>query len=285
MKKKTVFGKIIIVGRTNVGKSTLFNKFIKSKLSIVSHKVHTTQNHITGIYTLKNIQYELIDSPGLQCRYNNIDKKKLSNTFNLINETNIIIFLITSFIWTQQENKLLEYIQKQKIKYILAINKIDLVKNKKLLLPFLLKMNTLIPNKEIFLISAKKNVLVENLLNYINTLLPERAHKYPAYQKTTCTTKFLVEEIIRETLINLLNKELTYSFSISVINFYQDDKKKYTILGIVKTKNHRHKKIIIGSNGKKIQQCIDYSKIKIQKFLKNKIDLKIQVTIKKIHAH
>ncbi|VFP81459.1 GTPase Era [Buchnera aphidicola] len=281
MKKNTFFGKVLIVGRTNVGKSTLLNQLIKSNVSIISHKKNTTQTHITGIYTNNLIQFELIDSPGLKNNYfNKIEKKKLRDTFNLINETNIIIFLINSFVWTQEEDRLLKYIQKNNNNYIMVINKIDLIYNKTLLLPFISKINKLIFNKEIFLISAKKNIYLKNLLIYIKKKIPISNHKYLDNKKTTCKKKFLVSEIIRETLINLLNQELVYSFTIFITDFYKNIKNKYIISSFIFIKNIRHKKIIIGKKGIKIKKCKIQSQYKIEKLFKKKIYLNIHVKIK-----
>ncbi|VFP77741.1 GTPase Era [Buchnera aphidicola] len=281
MKKDTFFGKVLIVGRTNVGKSTLLNQFIKSNVSITSRKPNTTQLHVTGIYTSNITQFELIDSPGIQISHKNyLDKKKLRNTYNLIQETNIIIFMITSFVWTAQEKKLLEYIKKKNKTYIVVINKIDKIKNKKSLLPFIFKISQLTKNHEIFLISAKKKMYLKKLLTYINKKLPISKHKYSDNVKTICTKKFLTAEIIRETLINLLNQELVYSFIVSISRLYQDKKKRYIIECIIFVKNIRHKKIIIGSKGEKIRQCCRISRYKLEKLFKEYIFLNTQVKIK-----
>uniref|UniRef100_A0A451DF79 GTPase Era n=1 Tax=Buchnera aphidicola (Cinara pseudotsugae) TaxID=2518978 RepID=A0A451DF79_9GAMM len=281
MKQDTFFGKVLIVGRTNVGKSTLLNQFITSNISITSRKPNTTQLHITGIYTSNVIQFELIDSPGIQIGNKNyLDKKKLRDTYNLIQETNVIIFMITGFVWTTQEQKLLEYIKKNNDKYIIVINKIDKIKNKKSLLPFIFKISQLIENHEIFLISAKKKMYLEKLITCINKKLPISQHKYLNDVKTTCTKKFLTAEIIRETLINLLNQELVYAFTVSIYHLYQDANKRYIIECIIFIKNIHHKKIIIGSRGKKIKQCYRISRYKLEKLFKEYIFLKIQVKIK-----
>ncbi|VFP81083.1 GTPase Era [Buchnera aphidicola (Cinara kochiana kochiana)] len=278
--KKSIFGKILIVGRTNVGKSTLLNQLINANISIISRKPNTTQTHITGIYTDKLTQFELIDSPGIKNKYSNIEKKKLRDTFNLIQEVHIIIFLINCFIWTNEETKLLEYIKKNNSNYIIVINKIDCIKKKKLLLPFIYKINQLTLNHEIFLISAKKNIYLKNLLIYINEKLPISSHKHLNNQKTNCTKKFLISEIIRNTLMNLVNKEIVYSFTVEIFDFYRQKNEKYFINSIVFVKNKRHKKIIIGYKGKKINQCKEQSQYKIEKLLEKKIYFKILVKIK-----
>ncbi|VAX76489.1 GTPase Era [Buchnera aphidicola] len=280
MKKDNVFGKIIIVGRTNVGKSTLVNQLIQSNISIISHKIHTTQTHITGIYTSKNMQLEVIDSPGLQKKYYNyIDKKKIRDTIHLIDESNLVIFLLTCFVWSVQEKKLLKYIQKNNNQCILVINKIDLIDDKKLLLPFILKISSLAPKNEIFLISAKKKTCLEYLISNIKKILPKSNHKYPKYKKTTCKKKFLISEMIRETLIHTLHQELAYSFKIFINEFYQKNNGEYFIFSTILAKNLRHKKIIIGKKGKKIQKCQLHSRYKIEKFLNKKVNLKLKICI------
>ncbi|VFP84928.1 GTPase Era [Buchnera aphidicola (Cinara splendens)] len=281
MKKNTFFGKVLIVGRTNVGKSTLLNQFIASNVSITSRKPNTTQSYVTGIYTSNVTQFELIDSPGVEISHKKyLNKKNLRNTYNLIQETNIIIFMITSFVWTSQEQQLLDYIKKNNDTYIVVINKIDKIKNKKSLLPFIFKISQLTENHEIFLISAKKKMYLEQILTYISKKLPISQHKYLNDVKTTCTKKFLTTEIIRETLINLLNQELVYAFTVSVSCLYQDKKKRYIIECLIFIKNIRHKKIIIGYKGEKIRQCCRISQYKLKKLFKEYIFLKIQVKIK-----
>lgn len=280
MTKKKIFGKIIIVGRTNVGKSTLLNQLIKSKISIISKKKNTTQTHVTGIYTSNFMQCELIDSPGLNYQHQTgIEKKRISETYNIIRQSNMIIFLITCFVWTEIEQKLLEYIQKNNYNYVIVINKIDLINNKKLLLPFLDKMNKIINNHEIILISAKKKKYLKELIFYIKKSLPISNHKYSYKKKTTCTKKFLIQEIIRETLIHLINQELVYSFQVHIIKFHKNIKNQYIIISAILVNNLRHKKMFIGSNGKKIKQCNKYAKKKIETFFKKKIYLNIQVQI------
>ncbi|ABJ90634.1 GTPase Era [Buchnera aphidicola] len=282
MQKKTFFGKIIIVGRTNVGKSTLLNKLIKSNISIISRKPNTTQKHIIGIYTYKLFQFEIFDSPGLQDKYHNIiEKKKIRDTFNLINESDIIIFLITNFIWKNIEIKILNFIQKKKKKYIIVINKIDLITEKKKLLPFILKISKFAPNSEIILISAKKKKFLDILLTNIKKKLPIANHKYISTKKTIYKEKFLITEIIRKTLMHLLYKELVYSFIISDVILNKNIKNKYIIFCIIIVNNKRHKKIIIGKHGEKIQKCILYSIKKIEKTFKKKTLLKIKIKIKK----
>ncbi|VFP78157.1 GTPase Era [Buchnera aphidicola (Cinara cuneomaculata)] len=280
MKKETIFGKVLLVGRTNVGKSTLLNKLIKSNISIISRKPNTTQTHLTGIYTDKLIQFELIDSPGINYIYSNIEKKKLRDTFNLIHEVNIIIFIINSFIWTNHERKLLKYIKKHNDNYVIVINKIDYIKKKILLLPFIQKINKLTVNHEIFLISAKKNIYLKNLLIYIKKTLPTSFHRHVHTKKTTCTKEFLIAEIIRNTLMNLVNKEIVYSFIVEISDFYQQNNNRYFISSIIFVKNIQHKKIIIGYKGAKINQCHIRSQNKIENFLKEKIFFKILVKIK-----
>lgn len=281
MKEDTFFGKVLIVGRTNVGKSTLINQFITSNISITSRRPNTTQTHVTGIYTSNAIQFELIDSPGIQVSYKNyLDKKKLRDTYNFIKDTNIVIFIIASFVWTLQEKNLLEYIKKKNNEYIIVINKIDKIKDKKSLLPFIFKISQLTENHEIFLISAKKKMYLEQLLTCIKKKLPILNHKYSDHIKTTCTKKFLIAEVIRETLINLLNKELVYAFIVSISYLYQDTKKRYIIKSVIFVKNIRHKKIIIGSRGKKIKQCCCKSQYKLEKLFKEYVFLNIQVKIK-----
>lgn len=282
MKKNSHFGKIIIIGKTNSGKSTLLNKIIGKNISITSHKYNTTQKNIIGIYTEKNIQYEIIDSPGIPKNDKHVlfDISK-KNIFKIVKTSNLVIFLISELQWSIIEEKIFQFIRKNNNNYVIVINKIDLIKNKKMLLPYIEKIKKITYNAEIILISAKKEKYIEDLLEFIKKKIPIADHKYSTKKIFKNDIKFLISEIIRGEMINLLNKEIPYQITIKILNIYKNLNNEYVIKSGIFVYKKNHKKIIIGCNGQRIKLCSLKSRLKIGKYFNEKIHLKLWVYIKK----
>lgn len=281
MNKKEYFGRIIIIGSTNVGKSTLINQIIGKKISITSHKINTTQKNIVGIYTNKNIQYEIIDSPGFLNICKKTIKKIANNIYRLIDSINLIIFLVSNFKWSESEAKVLKFLQKNNYEYVFAINKIDLIKKKSLLLPYINNLKKNSNNKNIFLISAKKGIYIENLLNFIKKKIPVENHRYKNKEISKNNKKFFISEIIRGELINILNKEIPYNISVNIYKILTVNKYEDTIYGFIIITKKKYKKIIIGCQGQKIKLCGIRSRIKLEKYFNKKIHLKLWIKVSK----
>ncbi|WP_343126697.1 GTPase Era [Buchnera aphidicola] len=273
-------GIITIIGRTNVGKSTLFNKLINQKISITSHKINTTQKNIVGILTKKIYQYIFIDSPGFDTQKKIFFKKKILKD-DITNKSCLILFVIQALKWTLTDQKILEWIIKKNVQYFIIINKIDLIKNKKLLLPFIKKISQKNIFNKIFLLSAKKDFFLKKLISEIKKKIPKKKHIYLLKKKTTCTKKFLIKEILRKSLLKCLHQEIPYNIKIlpPLIRKYKD--KAYFIKIFIKVKNLRYKKILIGKNGKKIKFYRKSTKYILEKMFKKKIYLIIIIILEK----
>ncbi|WP_343189607.1 GTPase Era [Buchnera aphidicola] len=267
MKKNNYYcGKITIIGKTNVGKSTLLNRLIKKKISIISYKSNTTQKNIKGIFTNKKHQFIYIDTPG--CIY----KKNFFYLKENINISDIIIFVINKNIWKIEDDNILQKIKKTKKPIILVINKIDCIKNKNILLPYI----NFIKNKFLFYsiipISSKTGENINILHKIIKKILPKKKHIYTNNIITNYSDKKIIKEIIREKFINILNNELPYSIKIK-LDYFKKKKIFYIIKIIILVKNIRHKKIIIGKKGKIIKKCNILARKDLEKFFNKKVHL------------
>ncbi|AEH39752.1 GTP-binding protein [Buchnera aphidicola (Cinara tujafilina)] len=277
-KIKKYCGNAILVGRTNVGKSTILNRLIQKNISITSSKINTTKNPIIGIHTTNSTQSIIIDSPGLINFINNSYKKK--NTYlSIFKKTNIVIFVLEAFIWTKQEQKLLHYIIKENINYIILVNKIDKIKNKSLLLPYIQMINTHTLRKKIILISAKKDKDLDQIIQLIQKYMPKNKHRYPQEIKTNYNMNFLITEIVRETLLNFFKSRNTVFCKNICFKYFKNLKNEHVINTIILVPNIRYKKIIIGNQGNKIKRCSIISRKKIENFLCMKIHFKVWVKL------
>ncbi|QCI27173.1 GTPase Era [Buchnera aphidicola] len=276
MKKNITYcGHIGIIGRTNVGKSSILNKLINNKISITSKKSGTTINNIIGIKTIQQYQYIYIDTPGIEIKKKYFKK----NILNKNNYLKLIIFVISTIKWLEPEEKILKILKKINISTILVINKIDYINNKKILLPFINKIKKKYNFIAIIPISAKTGENIDALNTIIKNNIPQSKYIYSKNEITPLSKKFLISEIIREKLIRFLNQEIPYLIKVIIESYYIDKFKICNIVASIFTKNLRQKKIIIGKNGKKIKMCHYLSKKDIEKLLNMKVKLYLKIKL------
>ncbi|MFI4847420.1 MAG: GTPase Era [Candidatus Makana argininalis] len=273
-------GYVPIIGRPNVGKSTLLNYLIGNKISITSKKKQTTTNLIYGIYTNLIYQVIYVDNPGFIIK----EKKKYffnKNEYkNMIHKTDTIIFVVEVFKWNIIEDILLNKINNRDYNIIIAINKIDKINNKKLLLPFIKFIN--LKNKfcKIIPISAKNGININILSNLICQSIKKRNHIFPKNYITNQSKTFFISEIIREKIIRLIGNEIPYLISVYIEKINKITNGVYIIYSVILVNNINHKKIIIGNNGSKIKLIGILSKKEIEYLFKINIFLKLWVKIK-----
>ncbi|MCV2500059.1 MAG: GTPase Era [Candidatus Lightella neohaematopini] len=267
------YGIVTIVGKVNVGKSTILNKFIKKKISITSHKICTTQTNIIGIYNNDNYQIVFVDTPGIS----NKNISNISKQYNIINKVDIILLIINKY-WTQYEELLLSYLKKLNKSILLVVNKIDLFKQKSDLLPYLSFLDKKYSFSNIIPICAKKNNNINMLLKIIRNYIPQGEPKFPDYIITNQSHKCILSELIREKIIKFLNKELPYTTKVKVI-YTNESKNIYNISAIIYVKNNSQKKIIIGNRGFLIKKINFYATKNIEIFINKKVNLILSVKI------
>ncbi|WWO96780.1 MAG: GTPase Era [Candidatus Dasytiphilus stammeri] len=276
----TYCGFISIIGRTNVGKSTLLNRLIGRKISITSNKKQTTRNRILGIATEGGYQSIYIDTPGCD------SKKKLLNilmnsiTRKSISDVSIVIFMVGGTIWNSEDQRVLSWLQDKEIPVILVINKIDIIYNKSLLLPHIKFLNQQKNFRDIIPISAITGFNVDKLSQIIRNFLPLSEHIYAPEVFTDQPINFTLAEIIREKLIRVLGDEIPSSLKVKIEKFYVKQDEYCVIYALIMVNRRSHKKIIIGINGKKIKNIGIKARFDIEKIMKLKVYLKLWIKVK-----
>ena len=285
-KEKFKSGFVAILGRTNVGKSTLINSLVGEKVAIMTNKPQTTRTAIKAIVNRKNSQIIFIDTPGIHKPKTKLSETMIDTAFGMTDDADVILFLIeaTSEEIGRGDRRILDKIKDKKQKKILIINKIDLVKKEKLL-------NLIeIYRKEcdfesVIPISALKEKNTQIVLEEIEKVLPEGPAYYDIEEYTDQTVRQLVEEAIREKALKLLDDEVPHGIFIEVekmkLNKTKEGKKIYNIEAVIYCMRDSHKGIIIGKNGEKLKKIGTYARQDIEKILGTKVNLKTWVKVKK----
>lgn len=271
--------KIALVGRTNAGKSTLINRIVGEKISIQNKKINTTQVTVIGIKNIRETQLIFYDTPGSNfLKSLNAQSKNLkTNLWSGIDDSDIILYLIDSktanskFLF-EQINKL----QEVKKKILIIFNKIDLISNKEIL-PLTSNLNKNFNIDSFFTISAKQNIGIEDLLNYIDKFSYASNWVFKDDEITNKDDVFIVGELLRETMLTYLHKEIPYNVNIQTSNFKTLRNKDIKIKQKIIIKQPRYKKIILGKKGEMIKKIREDSQKKMSKIFNAKIHLYIEI--------
>jgi len=276
---KTKKLRISLVGRTNAGKSTLINRIVGEKISIQNKKINTTQDTIIGIRNIKESQLLFYDTPGSNF-LKNLDsqsKKLKKNLWNGIDESDLILYLVdSSSINTKFLFEQLEKINETKKKIIVAFNKTDLILNKKLL-PIITKISNQFKVESFFTISAKKNIGIDDILEFLKKYTYPSKWEYLNEEITNKDDKFFLSELLRETMLTYLHKEIPYNISIRTTNFKELSKSDIKIKQKILINEKRYKKIILGKKGSMIKKIREECQKKIKSVFKKKIHLYIEL--------
>ncbi len=271
---------ISIVGPSNSGKSTLLNKILDEKVSIVSRKVQTTRMGLRGIFNNNEVQIIFIDTPGLFDAKTIFEKAMVENAFNNLNDADLVYFLIDgSRKLSKFDKQVLEYFENFKKEAFLIINKIDLI-DKKQLLEITNNINSYFSFKKTFYISAKTKEGVNDLLSQTNKEAVSEGWLYPEDQYTNLQSAILCEEITREKIFNHVHEEVPYS-SIVKTDSWSDKKNLLKIGQTIYVKKKNHKGIILGKEGSKIKEIGTASRIDLEKIFNKKIFLSLDVKVDK----
>ncbi|MEW6981489.1 GTPase Era [Colwelliaceae bacterium 6471] len=247
-------GLIAIVGRPNVGKSTLLNSLLGQKISITSRKPQTTRHRILGILTEGDHQAILVDTPGLHSE----EKRAINRLMNRaasssIAEVELVVFLVEGTHWTTDDELVLNKIKKSGAPCILVVNKIDNVQDKEELLPHLQKLGAMHDFKDIVPISASKGDNVDKIRALCLGSLAESDFWFPEDYITDRSSRFMASEIIREKLIRFTGDELPYSTTVEIEQFKVDDKGVLHINALVLVERNSQKRMVIGNKGDKLK--------------------------------
>lgn len=286
MEEKFKSGFVSIIGRTNVGKSTIINALVGEKVAAVANKVQTTRTAIRAIVNRPNSQIIFIDTPGIHKPKSKLSETMIETAFTFIGDVDVVIFVIdaTSNEIGRGDSKILEKIKEAKKKTILAINKVDMVKNKEDLLKLISLYKKEYDFTAVVPISALKQDNLEILLQEIEKNLKEGPAYYDIDEYTDQTTRQLVEEIIREKALKLLNDEVPHGIYVETEKVkFRKTKEKEQICDIEATiycLRESHKGIIIGKGGNMLKRIGTYAREDLEKMLDMKVNLKVWVKVK-----
>ncbi|QLB13587.1 GTP-binding protein Era [Bisgaardia hudsonensis] len=277
----TYCGFIAIVGRPNVGKSTLLNKILGQKISITSRKAQTTRHRIMGIHTEGQYQAIYVDTPGLHIE----EKRAINRLMNraassAIGDVDLIIFVVDGTHWNADDEMVLNKLRQTKSPVVLAINKIDNVKDKDELLPFITELTQKFEFKDIVPISAQRGKNLQNLLKIVRTSLKKGVHHFPEDYVTDRSQRFMASEIIREKLMRFTGEELPYSVTVEIEQFKVNERGTYEINGLILVERDGQKKMVIGSKGQKIKVIGTEARLDMERLFDNKVHLELWVKVK-----
>ncbi len=272
---------VSIVGKPNVGKSSLMNMLINSKVSIVSSKPQTTRNKITGIFTAGDTQLVFIDTPGLHRPQTKLGDYMISEINSSFSGAEICIHVVESGKKINEGDiKFIEKFKKLNIPIILVINKIDLLSDKTLLIKKIKEYSELFDYAEIVPVSAKSGDGRQELLNELLKFSKPSVFFFSEDDVTDQTERMLVSEIIREKLLRFLDKELPHGTAVVVEKFYTRQNNITDICATVFCEKENHKGIIIGKNGQMLKKIGSASRLELEEILDRKINLQIWVKVK-----
>ncbi len=272
-------GFVAIVGRPNVGKSTLLNHLIGQKVSITSHKAQTTRHRITGILTEGQTQFVFIDTPGFQTAHANALNRGLNRVVhNSMLDVNVVLFVIEARHFDERDRQVLRLLPDD-LPVILVINKVDYVTDKKELLPFIDNLSKEREFSAIVPVSAKHNQQLDALLEVIRPYLPLSDAIYPEDEITDRSERFLASELLREKVFRFTGDELPYSCSV-VIEQYKQEGSLRRIHAAILVDKESHKAILIGKNGVKLKEIASQARLDMEKLFDGKVFLEVFVKVK-----
>ena len=279
---KQYCGYVSIIGKPNVGKSTIINTILEKKISITSRKSQTTRNNILGVKTINNKQIIFIDTPGLHIKSEKTMNRLLNKSAQgIIEDSDIVLFIIQRLTLDKQDKLIIEKLKETNPKTICVINKVDQVDDKNKLLPFIQNLSGEYNFEEILMTSAKNNNGIEYLINTIEKHLPENKHIYDEnFKINENDDRFMFSELIREKIIRKLGDELPHDTFVE-IDLVKDKKEITEIHAVIYVNRKSQKQIVIGSGGEILKNIGKQSRLEIEKYLNKKVFLKTWVKVKK----
>jgi GTP-binding protein Era len=272
-------GYIAIVGRPNVGKSTLMNQLIGAKVSITSRKAQTTRHRITGIQTIDDAQFIYVDTPGFQTRHSNALNNTLNKTVtNTLVSADVILFLVEAGTFGPADEQVVELLPKN-VPVVLVINKADRVKDKAALMPFAQQVAAKHDFAAIVPVSAKLRFQLDALQGEIRKLLPENDPIFGPDDITDRSEKFLASEIVREKLFRLVGDELPYTSTVLIEKFEQEGELRRVFAAIL-VERDTHKSMVIGNKGARLKEVSTQARLDMEKLFGGPVYLEIWVKVK-----
>lgn len=273
-------GYVALIGRPNVGKSTLMNYILGQKISITSHRPQTTRHRILGIKTTDEAQFVYVDTPGIHDNEKKAMNRYMNRTAGAsFKDVDVIVLLVDAMRWTKEDELVIKRLEHVSTPVVLAVNKVDLVKKKEDLLPFIEKIKNKYAFKDIIPLSAMKGDNVEGFEKIILDYLPISEAFYDEDQITDRSSRFMAAEIIREKLTRNLTQELPYNLTVEIEKFSQEGK-LFDIAAVIWVERDNQKAIIIGKGGSKLKDMGSKARIDMEKLFQQKVFLQLWVKVK-----
>ncbi len=272
-------GFVAIVGRPNVGKSTLLNRLIGQKISIVSRKAQTTRHRVTGILTEVDAQFVFVDTPGFQTRHRNALNRTMNRAVTqALAEVDVVFLVVEAGRFGDEDRRVVEVLPRD-AKVVLVINKVDRLADKTRLLPFIAQMSEVYPSEEIVPLSAEKGTHVPELIAAARLLLPLGAPMFDPDDITDRSERFLASEFLREKLFRLLGDELPYGMTVEIEKFETEGNLRRIFAAVI-VDRASHKGIVIGKGGEQLKRISSEARVELEKLFDAKVYLEVWVKVK-----
>ncbi|MDX5376189.1 MAG: GTPase Era [Halomonas sp.] len=277
-------GFVAIVGRPNVGKSTLMNRILGQKVSITSRRPQTTRHQVMGIKTEGEAQFIYVDTPGIHILGR--DRNKAINRFmnqaatQALRDVDCVVFIVDRSRWTEEDQVVLTRLEHVEAPVILAVNKVDRLEDKSTLLPWLAEVGARREFAAIIPISAKHGTNVPELEEEVAKHLPEGLHHFPDDQITDRSQRFLAAELVREKIMRQLGDELPYQVTVEIEEF-RDEGRVVHISALILVERAGQKKILIGDKGERIKSIGREARLDMERALDAKVMLNLWVKVKR----
>ncbi|MFA5521302.1 MAG: GTPase Era [Castellaniella sp.] len=273
-------GYVALIGRPNVGKSTLLNALIGTKLSIVSRKAQTTRHRIHGVLTQGARQFVFVDTPGFQRRHGGAMNRMMNRVVTkALSEVDVVVHVVEAGRWSAADEHILPLLPESR-PTILAINKIDLVKDRATLFPYAERLLALHPYAAVVPVSAERHLQLEPLLDEIGERLPEGEHWFEADAVTDRSVRFLAAEMIREKIFRLVGDELPYGTTV-IIEQWEEEEAGVRISACVLVERESHRPILLGAGGRHMKRIATEARQDMVAMLGKPVFLEVYVKVRK----
>lgn len=276
----TYCGYIALIGRPNVGKSTLLNRILEQKLSITSRRPQTTRHSILGIRTEGDYQFVYVDTPGIHQGSKKVMNRIMNKTaMSTLRDVDAVAFLVDGTHWTEEDEYVLSLLKNVNVPCFLVVNKVDKIVDKMQMLPWIEAISQRHAFTEIIPLSAKTGVQVDTLQERLKVILPEGPHLFDEDQFTDRSIRFLCAELLREKIFRLCGQELPYSATVE-IESYKDEETLVRIHARILVDKDNHKRMIIGDKGSKLKSIATNARVDMETLLGKKVFLQCWCKVK-----
>jgi GTP-binding protein Era len=274
-------GYAVLVGRPNVGKSTLLNRLMGQKVAITSHKPQTTRHRILGIYSATEGQIAFVDTPGLHDRGAKAMNRYLNRTArSALTGVDLALFVVEAGVWTGEDERVLGLLREVATRVLLVVNKVDRIKPKEALLPYLDEVSKQHAFVDVVPVSAHNGDNLETLVTQIFAHLPQSDALFPEDQLSDRTERFFAAELLREQIVRRYHRELPYAVTVEIEKF-EETPGRYEISAVVWVEREGQRAILLGKNGQAMKETATLARKAMIEFFQSRVHLDVWVKVKK----